>query len=229
MCYSKRSSFSAWIIGLIGSVMLINRKNQNDIWMASYILCFTLVQLFEAGIWHSFESNNKSLNSIMTKCITVALWLQPIVLTLGAQIWGITNNNTTTNTTALNLLLYILIGALLYSLWNVIHHYHKTVIGPNGHLVWKQIDSDTNDEHIIGFLDSKLTINNLLHWLFLAGILYPFLFHLRPWSQSIPLMLVGFLTYNWKKKTYMKTGEFGSMWCFWAVSFVFAAWFTNLN
>src|SRR5574339_516215 len=82
MCYDKDTSLLAWTLSYTIAWYLFNRNQNYDRWNASFILCFTTVQLIEAGIWCSKESNGASASEfvdLFTRLLLLALLMQPLI------------------------------------------------------------------------------------------------------------------------------------------------------
>jgi len=195
MCFSYKSSILAWIAALFISIYLYNRNNKYDRWNAIFIFTFTLIQLFESGIWHNIESgnNDKSTNEFYTKLILVGLTCQPLVQTYFGYI--------SSKSDTLYYLLIAYIAFVGYSLYRILLTSEKfsSDVGPNKHLIW-------NSNTYKHFLSGPYFITSILY---LLGLLLPLIYQ---GSDSVPLLLIGLCTLLYSL-SYAKTGEFGSMWC----------------
>ena len=124
MCYSVRASLSAWVVSILIAIYLWRRNNSIDRWNASFIITFSVVQLWEAGIW---GTENKEL---FVKLIAITLALQPLVQTVGAWQWS--------GDSRLQLLITFYAIIVVYTIYRVMTETFDVTVGPNGHLVWSR-------------------------------------------------------------------------------------------
>lgn len=187
MCFSLEASLGAWAFSLVFVILLWERNKNFDRWNASFLLCFSTIQLAEAGLWLNLGSRT---NGILTRCILPLLLLQPLVQSYSG--WKATKSKVLENMTLFYSGLFLL--SLSYT-----GRESKTKIGKYGHLVWETKDGS--------FMPSWITP------LYLFGLFFP-LFYQR--ERGIPLLAVGSLTafYSWAKT---RGQEFSSYWCFTSV------------
>lgn len=124
MCYSVRASLSAWVVSILIAIYLWRRNNGIDRWNASFIITFSAVQLWEAGIW---GTENKEL---FVKLIALTLALQPLVQTVGAWQWS--------SDSRLQLLIVFYAIIVVYTIYRVMTEKFGVTVGHNGHLVWSR-------------------------------------------------------------------------------------------
>lgn len=190
MCFSLESSLSAWALSIAFVVLLWTRDRLYDRWNASFLLCFSTIQLVEAGLWYNMGSSPS--NGTLTKTILPLLLLQPLVQNYAG--WKATGSPILKNTTLLYLVLFL--SGLSY----ISGKDTKTVIGEKGHLVW-----ETNEEE--GLMPSWMAP------LYLFGLFFPLLWQKE---KGVPLLATGVATalYSWFQT---KGREFSSYWCFTSV------------
>ena len=174
--------------------------------MAGFIIAFATIQLLEAGIWVSITDDNRSMNDLMTRLIPIALLAQPLIQTyMGYRYTG---------NTFLKLFSFVLLGIFIYAWYRIgvskPGQYHS-VVGSQGHLVWKNEGSST------GVLGGKWII-----LLYLLGIFAPLLFMEN--GKGIALLTVGVITALYSLSM-TRSEEFSSYWCFTAVAFSIIALF----
>ena len=193
MCYSVESSLTAWAVSVAIACYLWYRDNGYDRWNASFIWTFSIVQLWEAGLW----ATNKD---IFVKLITVSLALQPLIQTFGA--WQVTRENILKPVIAF----YSLV--LLYAIYRSLVDQFSSSIGPNGHLVW-----ETDRGTILG---GDFPILNIVY---IVGLFWGLFWGL---PKTIPLIVIGAGTLLWSLSR-VATGEIASYWCFIAVAYSITA------
>lgn len=210
MCFDTQSSLTAWIIANSISIYLWCRNKNYDRWNAGFITTFTTIQLLEAGLWSSGKDSD--VNSILTSLIAVMLMAQPLV-----QVYL---GYTYTKEIILYYMSFIYLALFLYAIFKVLRtssaggasnasHYHS-VVGPNGHWIWKNGSSDS-------------VINGwVIGLLYLIGLFVPLLF-MKDY-RGLPLLFVGIVTAIYSLVISGK-GEFGSMWCITAVLYSVVAIF----
>jgi hypothetical protein len=177
--------------------MLVNPESYG-IWLPIFILTFTQIQIMEAIIWTSIDSNNLDINQKTTRLLSFMLWLQPLMSILLAY-----------NDSNESILLY---GAAMYIMVIVFHYYRSrtdkfvSIVGENGHLEWNRFDKNGDEYTFV--LGGEWAIV-----LYMIGIVVPFLY-MKGRMKYISLVFFGgtFLLSLLKFKK-----EFGSMWCFYSV------------
>ena len=75
MCVNLKTSISAFLIGTISSLILINSNNKENKFIGNFILFYTFIQLFEALIYN----NNLTIYS---RLLLINLGLQGLVFML---------------------------------------------------------------------------------------------------------------------------------------------------
>lgn len=184
MCFSLEASLSSWAFSLIFVVLLMKRNKGFDNWNASFLLCFSTIQLVEAGLWWNYGSQT---NDSMTRCILPLLMLQPLVQCYSG--WKATNSKVLENLT------YVYSGLFVFSL-GYLSRKSQTKIGEHGHFVWEAEEGNFIPGWISPF--------------YLFGLFFPLLWQRE---KGIPLIAIGAGTalYSWFKT---KGQEFSSYWCF---------------
>lgn len=205
MCFDTQSSLVAWVVAVVIAIYLFYRNQNFDRWNAMFILCFTLIQLAEAGIWWNDPSKPSDTNEWLTMIILLILLAQPLVQSYFGFIY--------TGSEMLGFLVAVFLLIFGYSLYRTLaakQGQFYTEIGEKGHLVWN--DSNYPDSFIgpspIGFI-------------YLFGLFIPLLYM---GSAGLPLLGVGFATLLYSLFMAGK-GEFSSYWCYVAVLYAVVAIF----
>ncbi|ALX27592.1 membrane protein [Golden Marseillevirus] len=190
MCFSLESSLCAWALSIAFVVLLWTRNKLYDRWNASFLLCFSTIQLVEAGLWYNLGSQGS--NKALTSTILPLLLLQPLVQNYMG--WKTTGSEVLKSTTILYLLLFL--SAFSQGMGKEYH----TVVGEKGHLVWETKEGE-------GVMPGWAAP------LYLFGLFFPLLWQNK---KGIPLIATGALTalYSWFKTN---GREFSSYWCFTSV------------
>ena len=84
MCWSFEVSLFTWIVGFVVGMYLLSRKKKNDIVMASLILTYSTMQLWEALMW--LDQKCGKLNRIATILAYIALWSHVLAIGIGLKI-----------------------------------------------------------------------------------------------------------------------------------------------
>lgn len=219
MCESIATSFRAYIIGLIMSIILIYEQTVFSITIGFFILTYITIQVLEGLIWidrknkglssNSHEALNGGDNTIssdgLTRAILVALWLQPLIQTYFAYKYH--------GGTLLTIALIIYGFLFLYALYRAFNFNIKFGSLPfvgKGHLSWTSSDGNF-------FGGYFLTI------IYLIGLFFGLLFT-TPTINGVIFISVGLLCLLWSRSHY-SWEEVGSMWCLYAVGLSIVAWF----
>lgn len=210
MCFSVESSIAAWLVSIAAAVILVNKGKKTDDyftreWLPAFIVAFSTIQLLEAGLWSSLDS--QSINEILTKLIFLTLLAQPLTQNyMGSR----DPNMGETQAQILRIMTFIFIGIMIWGIWKVSSSNFSSYVGSNGRLEW------------------NLQENSFPSILYLIGIVLP-LFFVRPIERSLPLIVAGIATFifSWyqTKNSNGKTEGFGSFWCFTAIAFSLTALF----
>ncbi|AQQ73770.1 putative membrane protein [Kurlavirus BKC-1] len=190
MCFSLESSLSAWALSIAFVVLLWTRNKLYDRWNASFLLCFSTIQLVEAGLWYNLGS--EASNGTLTKTILPLLLLQPLVQNYMG--WKATGSPVLKNTTMMYL------GIFVLGLSHISGKNTMTVIGEKKHLVWETSEGE-------GLMPGWMAP------LYLFGLFFPLLWQKE---KGVPLIATGVATalYSW----FQTNGrEFSSYWCFTSV------------
>jgi hypothetical protein len=224
MCYDQKSSFTAWIIGFLAGTLLFLRNRPNDRWIGMFVIIFTGIQYVEYKIWQSIDDNKPKNNEYWTKVALLNLWMQAIALTIGAFVWGHVTANTKVYFMLLLFAFVFMVLFMIKAVNSIIDREKtfKTVIGPNGHLVWRQYDTHEGNATISGyFIDKDYTIFAGL--VYLIGLFLPHLFMVQE-TRVVSLILFGLITFLYSHINYWASGEFSSMWCYMSVIYSLIAW-----
>lgn len=216
MCFDSESSALGWTLSYTIAWYLFNRNRGPDRWNAGFIIIFSCIQLLESWIWNINDRKDEAseeLNDLLTRLILIILILQPFVQSyLGYRY---------TKKALLgymSVLYAILILWIFYRIWVSKRGQFSSYKGEKGHLVWS--DSNTPSSFLGG-----------VGILYLIGISVPLIFMSGDGFLSktfsypgIPLIMIGAITalYSFMKT---KNKEFGSFWCFTAVTYSLAAIF----
>lgn len=188
MCWSKEVSLISWIIGTLGS-MLLYRRNKS---LGLFFFVASQMQLIDGLLWVSYEQNNLSMNTLVSKIGAIINHMEPIVLWM-----GIPNPSRILNIMGS---LYT-ISAIVYTKY-VIKNLKPAVVTEQSapHMVW-----DWNNKNY--------------NTMFYYGMFLPFLTYGMYYASgknviigSIPV--ISLLT---SSLVYQKQRVVGSMWCFFAV------------
>lgn len=207
MCISLKTSFSAWIIALISSIVILLINNDQEkkyyIWIAIFILVFSQIQILESLLWMNINNptnNSKEINSWLTKMILFALWMQPLF-----------NCFVGYSVTKEKQLLYLSIlyfGISIYIYFYAQNKTFATIVGQNHHLEWKEI----NDGKM-----QPLFANGFLGALYLFGLIYPFFFIKVNYIRNF-LIFFAIISFVLVFIFYRNSHDFPSMWCFVAIT-----------
>jgi hypothetical protein len=208
MCFNKEASFLAWTLSYTIAYYLYNRNKNYDRWNAAFILCFTTIQLLEAGVWLSLDDpKSVSLNDLLTRLLLIALMAQPLVQSYMGYKY--TQNN------LLALMSFVFLGILLWGFVRIARSKPGQFVsytGPKGHLVW----TDGENQKGNAFLGNKLVVG-----LYLAGLFVPLLIM---GNRGMILLAVGVAAALYST-FFANPEEFGSYWCFASVAYAVAAIF----
>lgn len=194
MCFDLTSSFLAWGLSTTASWYLFQRNRGYDRWNASFITCFSTIQILEAGLWRNFGSNGQSkayTNEFLTKLIILGLTAQPAIQTIAGYQY--------THQPILWYLSWVFAGFFIYTLLRVLRSKpgeYSSKVGEGGHWIWSPGLAP-------GF-----------GVLYLIGLFFPLLFMKD--GKGLALLGVGLATAAYSLFA-AKKGEFGSLWCFTAV------------
>ena len=197
----------AWGISTSAAWYLYNRNKSYDRWNASFITCFSTIQLLEAGIWKT-DPNGKptKTNEVLTKLILLGLSAQPLVQTYVGYRY--------TYQPVLWYLSWVLVGLVVYSLWRILKagpgDFYSSV-GEGGHLVWHTNGVKGKESETGGIFGGKG-----LGGLYMLGLFLPLMFMKN--GAGLPLLAVGAITAIYSLFV-AKKGEFGSFWCYTAVMY----------
>ncbi len=222
MCFSARSSFVAWGISVAIAVYLYKRDKNYDRWNASFIACFSAIQLFEGILWkgplapgHEKSDGDASINCTVTKLILIFLLLQPVSQSYGAY------KSSPNSILFVLILIYLLIltgtaaqvGGIGTTFGSNSSDSFRSTIGSNGSLVWHNPYSPD------AFLGGPI-----VGGAYLLGLFVPLLWQGK---NAIPLIGVGAATAAYSLWTTQGNGgSFGSRWCYAAVAYSIVCLFT---
>jgi hypothetical protein len=152
MCYSLRSSLISYFLGLIASLFALCT---NQIALGVLILFFSQIQLSEAIIWRSIDTDNVNLNKIGTAFGKYTLPTHLFALGIGILLEKMRNKKKIKNSDYMPLYLGVLFYIYIYNVYYRNKEY-KTTTYPNeiGHL---KLPYPT-DWYIYGFIISFLII-----------------------------------------------------------------------
>ena len=86
MCYSAKSSITAYIVGTIASILLFKYGDNTDKNIALISLVFVQMQLAEFLMW--IDQDCGKLNDLGTRLAEVALFGQPCAIFLGMILYS---------------------------------------------------------------------------------------------------------------------------------------------
>jgi hypothetical protein len=223
MCYDKKSSLIAGTIAYLFAAAIYARNQGDDRWVAIFIFTYSTVQFLEAGVWHSIENNSSRGNDIFTRLLLIAIWMQPIVMSLCAIYLG--QSRGTVLNVALRATLMLSVVFLFKSLLRVFdcNRHFESQIGENGHLAWTDQSGDPN--HFIDKQFPRISKTIYMVGMFLPYIFMPSFTAFSARSLIMAATIAGSLIYNYVM--YYHTGEFSSMWCYHAIAVAVMAYFVN--
>lgn len=217
MCYDKKSSIIAGIIAYMFAAAIYTRNEGYDRWIAIFIFTYSTVQFLEAGVWYSIETNNNRINDFVTRLLLIALWLQPIVMTLGAIYLG-QNNKLNMMLRITLMLLFVFMSRSLIRVLDS-NRCFESKVGENGHLLWTEQNKDPNH-----FIDNYFPVTSKI--IYIVGMFLPYMFMANSVRTFVMSGIVAVsLLYNYI--TYYHTGEFSSMWCYHAIAASVVSWFVK--
>lgn len=237
MCQSAKTSIVAWVIAAVIALVIISSGKPTSKWNGYFILTFILVQLLEFFVWNEREregltssaaealkegassTRNAPSGEALTRLILIALWLQPLVQTFMAYKYGRSNYKPQ--------LMVLTMCYLVLFLWSITQALNEDEkfesfpsVGcdgtcnpdspcPGGHLQWKRSKS-------VGFLGPAPAGH-----VYMLGLFFG-LFFMTPGIFGVMLTTLGgvMVTYTAKQ---LHSGESSSMWCLYAVFYVFLA------
>lgn len=203
MCYDWRSSLIAWGISFGIALYLFSRNEGDDRFYAAFIVCFSLIQLFEAMIWVGLERNVVWMVSLGTLLVLVGLCTQPIVQTVGAL--ATTSNKNLHGGYYMFTFVIFIVFMVIASNFVLERDTLRSSVGDQGHLVWREC----------GVFGTPIAI------LYLLGLFVPLV--IKGLSvKNLTLIFIGLATLIYSLKT-TSGKEFGSFWCFTAVFYSIAA------
>jgi hypothetical protein len=219
MCYSAKSSLSAWIIISLISLMLWYRNEAYDRALAPFIFTLGLVQLIEYGIHSTMNPEHGA------KLLFITLWLQCFIFALSVYVLaGALSNEEQLWLTRvvsgilLAVFLIVFAASILYVLTT--EDTFNASVGSTGHIEWNR-GTTTGRTSLLGWWSV----------LYLLGIFAPLLILLAMWSWTdIGLWIllaygVGSAFFVW---WLFPPEAFSSMWCYLVVGFAFLAWMVGI-
>lgn len=203
MCFDRNSSLVAWSLAYSISWFLFLRNKNYDRWNAAFILCFTTIQLLEAGMW---SNPSQSINELLTMLVLLVLVSQPLVQSYMGYTY--------TKSNVLMVMCLVFLGIMLWSLYRIATSskgQFSSAPGPRGHMVWTDSKSPNN---LLGNLPITIA--------YFTGLMLPVLFMKN--YKWVPLAIIGALTIGYS--LFMAGGrEFSSYWCFTSVAYAIVAMF----
>jgi hypothetical protein len=240
MCFSTKASVVSWTIALAASLYLFRRNEPNDRWIASFTITFSLIQIIESGLWATqtsgiqtdckskwclLDDQNKmvldgidddrkrKINSLLTKFILVALWLQPLVHSAAGYMT--TQSKTLLAGTLVFFVTFLIAIIAVLKKSNGPSDEWKSEPGPNGHLIWYRPGASGMD--FVKLLDGT----PITSMMYMAGLLLPPLF-MKPSGKGAVMTTFGITSFFVAKWT-SNPNEFSSNWCYISVIYPLVA------
>jgi hypothetical protein len=188
---------TAWVLSVAIAVYLIYRNRGYDRWNASFILAFSTIQLWEAGIWSTEDPQRQAL---FVKLIAITLAVQPLVQMMGAERY------TTGDKRLLRAGVVMFAAIVAYTIYITCVERFWVTTGPSGHLVWNRSGGAIPVAPI----------------LYMVGVFIGLMYAL---PTSAPLLAIGALTLAWSISR-VSSREVGSYWCYSAVAYSVVALFS---
>lgn len=179
--------------------MLWYRNNSYDRVISAFVFVLGMVQLIEYGIYNSMDENQGA------RLLFIVLWLQCLVLAVGVYM--------TQKTLASSLLLWVFIVifavAVIYSMFSF-------------------DDTFFDGANIRSWFTDKSTSLGSLNWLYMLGIIIPFIILLSytDWSSIVLWILVIYLIVAFIVLSMLRSSI--SIPCYIAIGFVFLAWIMGI-
>lgn len=199
MCFSAPVSLATFIVESLISLYLWHRDRGYDRMNALFIFTFSLVQLWEGGIW--LQGNSAT---VAVPLILLSLWLQPLVQCYGA--YYVTGSWIFQGF----ILLYVL--TFIYALYRATSETFTVITGPHNHLIWN------SEAHPESFLSGGI---RLFTWFYLFGLLFPLIY-----TQQWLLWGIGLFTLIYSFFTYGRSKEASSYWCYLGLAYALGALFS---
>lgn len=203
MCFSFEVSINSWFLVLAECIFLLafSKNKSLSIWITAFTLTFTQIQIIEAILWNTLNTNKDADVTYIAKYIPVLLWCQPFIQSLFGYLY--------TNNTFLLCLSFIYLFILIVDFnYNDIF---EVKISKNGHLVWKRF----RDGQSISILGN----NDVIGLLYLFGLIAP-LFFIDSGHLVTKIGLIGFGISSFIYSLSYESGEFSSMWCYIAINYI---------
>ena len=194
MCYSAESSLTSFVIGMFGSILLLNSKNKTNKHIGLFLFSVVLIQFAEFLMW--IDQDCGLLNSLASKSILFILSFQVYTIFLGAYLF----KTTIINDEILKIILIPLTIIFLYlSVKSYFINDKKWCSKPNqdGSLKW------ANNENVSPILTYTY------YFLFLIGPLL-----LKERWKGLLLLILGLLSFYYTR--YNDTYTSNSRWCYYS-------------
>ena len=207
MCFSFESSYNNWLVSLIVAAVLIlsdrvdDSINKTNIWTSLFTLTFAQVQIIEALIWNELRSECADATRLnqLTSYLPVLLMAQPLVQSIGAYYL-------TYDVNLIPLILFNL-SMLLHQSYTSKRDRFDSIIGPNGHLIWRRFNSNGESQSIFG--------NTIFAYLYVLTLLLP-IFWIENTTMRVSLLIYGVASLMY---SLYSVPEFGSYWCYMALGY----------
>jgi hypothetical protein len=221
MLTSAKTSITSWWLLALLALFLWYRNVTYDRALSVFVLTLAIIQLIEYGVYSNVNPSQSGT------AIYLTLWLQCLVLAIGVFIF-IRDHHDSESTSLQENIVNSLAG------WNVVLQAIIFVIA----LItsyWSEEGSTlavTNQDGLIEWKDSSGgTLLGKWWILYALSIATPLLLLLAKYTFTditlIVLLVYGIVSACYVMK-YYQANNFGSMWAFLSVGFVFLLWFAGL-
>ena len=168
MCFSKEASITAYIVGMLFTIILFLIGDRYDKNVAIYSFVLLQIQLAEYFMWS--DQGCGLINNYATWFAQLIIYLQPISILLGAYIY----NTFTISARTLRILLFLESLVLIVSFGrNVVENRGKYLCSKeknSGYLEWDFMNSD----HLVG--KDNMIILSFIGVVWFSAVFLPWIF-----------------------------------------------------
>ena len=198
MCFSPEVSLTAYILGTIAWLYLLIKGDKYDKHIGLFTLIFIQIQLAEFFMWID-QDCNKNINHYASIFAKYILFLQPLIIIIGALVFKTTNISN-------NLLYFLILGYIigfLKSTIDMIYNKKKYCSKSinNGYLEWD-------------FMEEYNLFDYIIYFIFMF-LIWPFLKNEK--GIIVLIFLLISLLYGLNENYKFNFAQWESKWCFFSV------------